>query len=306
MTLKSMVNFLISLQMTLFIIFTAALLGLGWAGSVEARVARQTNYGAYPEDDRMKADRAAFQKATQGEHRLARMERLAHDYAYGQGADQNWNNKKLRRRMNVDQFDIVETIMDDRDGTAAMVVRDRVSNRNVIVFRGTDGLLNGLTDPNPDAATDAAETAYAQIGQTQYAKHAKLFNEWADKYGERGQIGRGRAQPGRRFGSHLHRRPRSQDQLDDHFPGPGPGGLDSEAIPGDPAPRAARGDPGRRRAGPGRPRGKRTRRADQGHRRLGQGHDHRSRQQCVAEQGPDKMDRPALPDRGRRVADQGS
>lgn len=188
MIFKNKPNHLYSLYISLFIILAAALTGLGWAGSVEARIARQTNYGAYPEDERMKQDRADFQKATQGEHRLARMERLAHDYAYGQGADQNWNNQKLRRRMNVDQFDIVETIMDDKDGTAAMVVHDRISNRNVIVFRGTDGLLNGLTDPNPDAATDAAETAYAQIGQTQYAKHAKLFNKWAEKYSKQGKL----------------------------------------------------------------------------------------------------------------------
>ncbi len=143
-------------------------------------VNRQMRYGNYAEDDQMKKERLAFEKTTKGEHPLARMERLAHGYAYGKGSDEGWNDKKLRRRMNVDGFNIVETMINKDDGTASMVIKDRKTGRHIIVFRGTDS--------PPDYISDAKETTLAQIGQTQYAANKAIFNEWAEKYSKDGKL----------------------------------------------------------------------------------------------------------------------
>ncbi len=148
--------------------------------TVSGEVKRQLTYGAYPEDEKMKSERQAFEKTIQGEHPLARMERLAHGYAYGKGSDDNWNNKTLRRRMNVDGFDIVESMINTDDGTAGMVVKDRKTGRHIIVFRGTDS--------PPDVISDIKETTLAQIGQTQYATNRKTFDEWAQKYSKDGKL----------------------------------------------------------------------------------------------------------------------
>lgn len=152
----------------------------GFLSPAFGEVKRQMRYGSYPEDDQMKSERQAFEKTTQGEHPLARMERLAHGYAYGRGSDDNWNDTALRRQMNVDGFDIVESMINTDDGTASMVVKDRKTGRHVIVFRGTDS--------PPDMISDIKETTLAQVGQTQYADNRKIFDEWADKYSKDGKL----------------------------------------------------------------------------------------------------------------------
>lgn len=165
----------LGLLISLSILFCSGFLSLAFG-----EVKRQIRYGSYPEDDQMKSERQAFEKTTQGEHPLARMERLAHGYAYGRGSDDNWNNTALRRQMNVDGFDIVESMINTDDGTASMVVKDRKTGRHVIVFRGTDS--------PPDMVSDIKETTLAQVGQTQYAENRKIFDEWAEKYSKDGKL----------------------------------------------------------------------------------------------------------------------
>ncbi len=182
MASKKMINFEYRCHLTTLwlLICLSILLCSVFLSPAFAEVKRQTLYGSYPEDEKMKTERQAFEKTIQGEHPLARMERLAHGYAYGRGSDDNWHNKTLRRRMNVDGFDIVESMVNTDDGTASMVVKDRHTGRHIIVFRGTDS--------PPDMISDVKETTLAQVGQTQYATNQRIFDEWAEKYSKEGKL----------------------------------------------------------------------------------------------------------------------
>ncbi|MBL9090993.1 MAG: hypothetical protein JNL96_07195 [Planctomycetaceae bacterium] len=134
---------------------------------------------------------AEFARATAGEAPLARMERLAHDYAYGdsQGA---WDDPQLLARLRADGFSIVETVRDPDDGFAAMLVKDERTGRHVPAMRGTDdaGWSNYFTGKG-DVWTDLGEvTTGVNVGITQFenTNHAKWLAGIARSYGRDGKL----------------------------------------------------------------------------------------------------------------------
>ncbi len=145
-------------------------------------------------DMRVHNDQIALAAGAKGEHRLARMERLAHDYAYGSGINKGWNSVRALARLKADGFELVETLMNAEDGMAAIVVKDKRTGGHVIAFRGTDTVLTGWNrhgcapELDPDAYTDLIEANYAEIGVNQFHAHRNIMKRWARQYGKDGKL----------------------------------------------------------------------------------------------------------------------
>ncbi len=121
------------------------------------------------------------------EHPLARIERLAHDYAYGAGANKGWDHIRVLARLKADGYELVETLENAKDGMAAIVVKDVRTGGHVIAFRGTDtAFSDGGIDP--DAYNDVVESNYAEVGVSQFHVHRSIMDRWAKQYGKEGKL----------------------------------------------------------------------------------------------------------------------
>ena len=141
-----------------------------------------TSWADYPiqEDDSLRLERLAMAIMTRNEVPLARLERIAHDYVYAE-SKQGYFDKRLLRRMKADGLTLVETFQ-DKDGTAAMVVRDDRTGRYTVAFRGTD-------DQIMENIANVGETFRDKpVGFDQYNGHAAIWDEWARKYSADGKL----------------------------------------------------------------------------------------------------------------------
>lgn len=132
-------------------------------------------------DAALQAETLALRQSARGEHRYARLERLAHDYVYGQGSGFEWRSERLLRRMRADGYTIEESLFDPEDGTAAFVVRDEATGRYTIAFRGTDDLIT-------EGFSGGKEATYAEVGLSQYAAHHAVFDRWVAQYSREGRL----------------------------------------------------------------------------------------------------------------------
>ena len=121
------------------------------------------------------------------EHPLARIERLAHDYAYGSGANKGWDHIRVLARLKADGYELVETLENAKDGMAAIVVKDVRTGGHVIAFRGTDTPFSG-GGVDPDAYNDVVESNLAEVGVSQFHVHRSIMDRWAKQYGKDGKL----------------------------------------------------------------------------------------------------------------------
>ena len=123
-------------------------------------------------------------RATKNEHPLARMQRVAHGYAYGDGEKEGgWDNKKFLTRIKADGFTVVETYKNSMDGAAAIVLRDDTTGKYIISIRGTDDTR--------DKGSDYKEAREGlSIGVQQYSNNKKIFKGMIDKYSSRSSDGK--------------------------------------------------------------------------------------------------------------------
>jgi len=104
--------------------------------------------------------------AAAGEHKHAVVERLSHDYVYG-----DIKSKDVQAKMkSADDVEVLDTIVDDKSSFAAMLVRR--NGKVYVIFRGTDDKLKDSMD-----YTSKLEVT---VGRNQYAKHAEKLAKWVN------------------------------------------------------------------------------------------------------------------------------
>lgn len=139
------------------------------------------DYPPVPDDAALAIETRQFRAMTAGEHPLARMERLAHDYVYAESR-KGYGDAELLRRMKADGLTLMETYQAD-DGTAAMVVRHdgTAPPEYTLAFRGSDDRM--------DYALNALEVLKNKpVGYTQYQAHRGVLAAWAERYGAGGGL----------------------------------------------------------------------------------------------------------------------
>lgn len=157
--------------------------------SAEEIVRLIRNYKTVPLTAEERREAEALARGTAGEAPLARMERLAHEYAYGD-AQGDWADPKLAARMKADGFSLAETIRDPADGFAALVVKDERSGRYVLALRGTDDFgPSHVVFGTGDVWSDLGEvTTRVNVGITQFEKHSAWLKGVAESYGSQGKL----------------------------------------------------------------------------------------------------------------------
>ncbi|MCK5682518.1 hypothetical protein KAJ27_00290 [bacterium] len=132
----------------------------------------------------LEKEKQYLKEATAGEHKLARMQRVAHSYAYGdQGKGKGWENKKFLTRIKADGFTVVETFQNSHGGAAAIVLKDETTGEYIISVRGTDDLR--------DVGSDIKEAKDGKsIGVQQYADNKNVFGKLIEEYSSKSSNGK--------------------------------------------------------------------------------------------------------------------
>ena len=118
------------------------------------------------------------------EHPYAKIERVAHDYAYELGKNlkaKNIENDTLtKNRMKKDGLELLEAYAEEglkgqQTGLAGMVVKDTETGKIFIAFRGTDDAY--------DRAEDIVQfTKKDDIDRLSYTRNSAKLKEWSNKY----------------------------------------------------------------------------------------------------------------------------